>query len=366
MALREMRRFSKTLNLGGVLIGGDNPITIQSMTNTPTEDIKATGGQILKLAGAGCELIRLAVPDLDAARALPKLIKASPVPLIADIHFDYRLALEAIAAGIAGLRLNPGNIGNKERVKEIAKEAKEASVPIRVGVNGGSLEKSLLQKYNGLCPEAMVESALKQIQILEECGFFEIKVSLKASSLPLTIGAYRLMAQKTDYPLHIGLTEAGTVKRGTLRSAMGIGILLAEGIGDTIRVSLTGDPLEEVWAAREILKALDLRREGFEFISCPTCGRTSIDVEKIAEEVERTLEGLKPSRPLKIAIMGCVVNGPGEAKEADAGIAGGKDEGLLFARGQICGKYPNNRLADALLAQIKAIIEEEEKISNFN
>lgn len=355
------RRPCKTLNLGGVLIGGGHPISIQSMTNTPTEDIAATTRQIKELAEAGCDIVRLAVPHQEAAAALPRLVQASPVPLVADIHFDYRLALAAIEGGIAGLRLNPGNIGDKHRVEQIAARARAAGIPIRVGVNGGSLEKHLLEKYGGPCPQAMAESALGQIRLLEENGFEEIKVSLKASSLPLTVAAYQLIAPQIPYPLHVGLTEAGTPKRGILRSAMGIGMLLAQGLGDTIRVSLTGNPLEEVWAAKEILKALELRQEGFEFISCPTCGRTDIDVEEIALEVEKALEGIQPSRPMKIAIMGCAVNGPGEAREADAGIAGGRQEGLLFVRGKVCGKYPNHQLAQALLHKVEEMLSEEEQ-----
>lgn len=349
MSILKERRPTRTISLGRVLVGGANPLSIQSMTNTKTADLEGTLAQIDRLYQAGCDIVRLAVPDLEAALALGELVKKAPLPLVADIHFDYRLALTALNQGIAGLRLNPGNIGGLERVRLVAREAEAGNVPIRIGVNGGSLEKELLAKYGGLCPEAMVESALKHVRILEECNFDKLKISLKASSLPMTVAAYRLMAQKTDYPLHIGLTEAGTEKRGSLRSAMAISILLAEGIGDTIRVSLTGDPVKEIWVAKEILKALELRKEGIEFISCPTCGRTFIDVERIALVVEEALENLKPARPLKIAVMGCAVNGPGEAKDADCGIAGGKGEGILFCKGEVCGRYPNDQLAQALI-----------------
>ncbi len=353
------RRATRKIRLGGVEIGGGAPISIQSMTNTPTADVAATAAQIAALAQAGCEIVRLAVPDQTAAAALPALVKGTSVPLVADIHFDYRLALAAIDSGVQGLRLNPGNIGGRERVRQVAQAAAAAGVPIRIGVNGGSLEKELLAKYGGLRPEALVESALHHVRILEETGFEQIKISLKASSLPLMVDSYRLMAQKVDYPLHLGLTEAGTAKRGSIRSAMALAILLAEGIGDTIRVSLTGDPVAEVWVAQEILAALGLRQQGFTFVSCPTCGRTAIPVERIALEVEQALAKVTPPRPMTVAVMGCVVNGPGEAREADVGIAGGKGEGLLFVQGQPVGKYANEALAGALVDKVQAIIRQE-------
>lgn len=356
------RRKTRQIKLGSVLIGGDAPISIQSMTNTDTADIKATVTQILRLEKAGCEIVRVAVPHRDAAAALPKIISSIKIPLIADIHFDYRLALEAIKAGVHGLRINPGNIGGEARVKEVVKAAREREIPIRIGVNAGSLEKSLLDKYGHPTAEAMVESALGHIGILEKFNYNSIKISLKASSVPLMLDAYRILAQKTDYPLHLGVTEAGTIKKGSIKSAVGIGTLLAEGIGDTIRVSLTGDPVEEVIVAKEILRALDLRKEGIEIISCPTCGRTQIDLISITEQVEKKLSLLDVSRPMTVAVMGCVVNGPGEAREADFGIAGGKGTGLLFKKGEIMRKLPEDQLVDALVAEIKQGMDKEEKI----
>lgn len=350
------RRSTRVLNLGGVQIGGAYPVRIQSMTNTKTADIPATLAQIEALVKAGCDFVRLAVPDQAAADALPTLVRAAPCPLVADIHFDYRLALRAIAAGMAGLRLNPGNIGSAAGVQAVAAAAKDAGTVIRIGVNGGSLEKELLERYGGVTAKAMVESALRHCALLEDCGFADIKLSLKATSLPLTLAAYRGIADRVDYPLHIGLTEAGTRLRGSIHSAMTIGILLEEGIGDTIRVSLAGDPLAEVWTAKEILRGLELLPGGFTVIACPTCGRTEIDVEGIARQIENALAERKAPRPVKIAVMGCVVNGPGEARDADIGIAGGKGEGLLFCKGEICGKYANDRLAAALLAKLEEIL----------
>lgn len=346
------RRKTSVVKLGKVLVGGNNSISIQSMTNTNTADVNATVTQILQLENAGCDIIRVAVPDDEAARALPEIIKRINMPLIADIHFDYRLALKAIGAGVQGLRLNPGNIGDKSRVKEVAMAAKEHQIPIRIGVNAGSLEKKLLEKYGHASAQAMVESALKHINMLEEFNFFDIKVSLKASSVPLMIEAYRMLAKEVEYPFHLGVTEAGTPKRGSIKSAVGIGALLADGIGDTIRVSLTGDPVEEIVVAKEILRSLGLRKEGLEFISCPTCGRTKINLLAIAQEVEDRLSAYDITRPITVAIMGCAVNGPGEAREADIGIAGGVSSGLVFKRGEIIKKLPENQLVDFLVEEV--------------
>jgi len=346
------RRKTRQIKIGGVFVGGGAPISIQSMTNTVTADVDTTVNQILKLEQAGCEIVRAAVPDAQAVEALPKIIDRIHIPLIADIHFDYRLALGAIKAGVQGLRLNPGNIGDRSRVKAVAHAAKAQGIPIRIGVNAGSLEKRLLEKYGHVTPQAMVESALGHIGILENLNYNDIKISLKASSVPLMIEAYRDLAEKVDYPFHLGVTEAGTPKRGSIKSAVGIGALLAEGIGDTIRVSLTGDPVEEISVAKEILAALGLKKEGIEFISCPTCGRTRINLVSIAEEVEHKLSPYQIKIPLTVAIMGCVVNGPGEAREADIGIAGGIGEGLLFKHGQVVRKVPEDQLADTLVEEV--------------
>lgn len=351
-----LRRQSKQIFVGNVPIGGNAPIVIQSMTNTPTSDIVATLLQIKGLAQAGCQIVRCTVPDEAAAEALPEIIQKSPIPVIADIHFDYKMALASIEAGVHGLRLNPGNIGGSEKVRLIANAAKAKNIPIRVGVNTGSLEKDLLQKYGGITADAMVESAMKQVRILEEQDFDQIKISLKASNVPLMLEAYQKLAEVTDYPFHIGVTEAGTVKRGSIKSSVGIGALLAQGIGDTIRVSLAGEPKEEIFVAKEILRSLGLYEKGAEFIVCPTCGRTKINVEEIASRVEKIVEDMGISQKVKIAIMGCVVNGPGEAREADIGIAGGDGEGLIFKKGQTVGKYPQEQLVDELISQLKEMI----------
>ncbi|QNB45732.1 flavodoxin-dependent (E)-4-hydroxy-3-methylbut-2-enyl-diphosphate synthase [Thermanaerosceptrum fracticalcis] len=353
------RRKTKNFKIGPVGIGHEFPVSIQSMTNTDTRDIDATLKQIRKLAEEGCEIIRVAVPDQEAAEALSSIVGSSPLPVVADIHFDYKLALTAIKNGVQGLRINPGNIGAQWKVREVVKAALDKKTPIRIGVNSGSLEKSILDKYGGVTPEAMVESALKHVDILEKQGFSLIKVSLKASLVPLMIEAYRLFAQKTDYPLHLGVTEAGLVNQGTIKSAVGIGTLLAEGIGDTIRVSLTGDPLPEIKVAREILKTLGLRKQGVEIISCPTCGRCRIDLAKIAAQVEERTRDLP--MPLKIAVMGCAVNGPGEAREADLGIAGGDGEGIIFVKGVVKRKVPEDMLVQALWEEIAEISEKGEK-----
>ncbi len=350
------RRKTRQLNVGGVLIGGNAPIAVQSMTNTHTDDAEATLAQIRKLAAAGCDIIRCAVPDMAAAEGLKTICKESPIPVIADIHFDYKLALAAIAAGVDGLRLNPGNIGSTEKVRAVVEAAKERNIPIRIGVNAGSLPKDLLEKYGHPTAEALVEAAWRHIHILEDMDYRNIKVSLKAHDVPLTIAAYRLLASQCDYPLHVGITEAGTVNSGIIKSAVGIGALLAEGIGDTIRVSLTGDPVNEVKVAYDILKALGLREYGPTLISCPTCGRTRINLEKLALEVERRLADI--TEPITVAVMGCVVNGPGEAREADVGLAGGIGEGLIFRKGVILRKVPENQLVDELFIEIEKILSE--------
>jgi (E)-4-hydroxy-3-methylbut-2-enyl-diphosphate synthase len=353
-----MPRTSRQIHLGSVAIGGGAPISVQSMTNTDTRDAAATLGQIRRLAEAGCEIIRCAVPDLEAARALAAIRRECPLPLVADIHFDYKLALTALASGVDGLRLNPGNIGERWKVEEVVRACAERAVPIRIGVNGGSLEKELLEKYGHPTAEAMVESALGHIRILEDLGYREIKVSLKASGIRRTVEAYRLLAGQVDYPLHIGITEAGTTWSGTVKSAVGLGVLLYEGLGDTLRVSLTGDPVEEVRVGWEILKGLELREHGPVFVSCPTCGRCQIDLIGVAEEVELRLHDLP--KKITVAVMGCVVNGPGEAREADVGIAGGKGQGLLFRKGEVVRKVPQEQLADALVEEAWKLVREED------
>jgi len=346
------RRITRQLQLGSVFIGGDAPVSVQSMTNTRTDDAAATLKQIKELAAVGCDVIRCAVPDMPAAQALREIVAQSPIPVIADIHFDYKLALAAIDAGVNGLRLNPGNIGGREKVEA----ARIKNIPIRIGVNAGSLPKDLLEKYGHPTAEALVEAAWRHIHILEELDYRNIKISLKAHDVPLTIAAYRLLAAQCDYPLHVGITEAGTVNSGIIKSAVGIGTLLAEGIGDTIRVSLTGDPVNEVKVAYNILKALGLREYGPTLISCPTCGRTRINLEKLALEVERRLDEI--AEPITVAVMGCVVNGPGEAREADIGIAGGIGEGLLFRKGEIIKKVSEDKIVDELFDEIKKILVE--------
>ena len=344
---------TKQIKVGNILVGGGAPVSIQSMTNTRTDDVEATLRQIRELAAAGCEIIRVAVPDMAAAKAVGKIKEQCPLPLVVDIHFDYKLALEAIAAGADKVRINPGNIGSEDRVKAVADACRQKNIPIRIGVNGGSLEKSLLAKYGGVCPEAMVESAFGHIRLLNKFDFDDICVSLKSSSVPMTMKAYQIMSQESNYPLHIGVTEAGTVRMGTLKSAVGIGGLLALGIGDTMRVSLSADPVEEVYAARDILKAAGIRKEGAELVSCPTCGRTRIDLISLAGEVEERLKAV--DKPITVAVMGCVVNGPGEASAADCGIAGGVGEGLLFKKGQIIKKVPQDQLVDELFALIDTL-----------
>lgn len=344
---------TKQINVGGVLVGGGAPVSIQSMTNTRTDDVESTLAQIRALAAAGCQIIRVAVPDMAAAHAVAKIKENSPLPVVVDIHFDYKLALEAIAAGADKVRINPGNIGDESHVKAVADACRLRNIPIRIGVNGGSMQKSVLAKYGRICPEAMVESAFEHIRLLNQFDFDDICVSLKSSNVPVTMKAYQLMRQASDYPLHIGVTEAGTKRMGTLKSAVGIGGLLALGIGDTMRVSLSDDPVEEVYAAKDILKAAGIRHEGAELVSCPTCGRTRIDLISLASEVEERLKTV--DKPITVAVMGCVVNGPGEASAADCGIAGGVGEGLLFKKGQIVKKVPQDQLVDELFALIESL-----------
>ena len=350
------RKNTRQIHIGNVAIGGGAPISVQSMCNTKTTDTAATVAQIKALQNAGCDIVRVAVPDMEAAKNLGNIIKEINIPLVADIHFDYKLALEAIKQGISALRLNPGNIGGEEKVRAVVKAAKEAHIPIRIGVNAGSLDKKILAKYGEVTPEALVESAMKHVKILEYLDFYDMKISLKAHDVPLTLAAYRLMSKTVDYPLHLGITEAGTVNTGIIKSAVGIGALLSEGIGDTFRISLTGDPVVEVKVANEILKSLGLKEYGPTLVACPTCGRTSIDLPAIAARVEKKLEGIKD--PIEVAVMGCVVNGPGEARGADVGIAGGNGEGLIFRKGEIIRKVPEENLVEELFKEIDAILEE--------
>ncbi|MGE4519874.1 MAG: flavodoxin-dependent (E)-4-hydroxy-3-methylbut-2-enyl-diphosphate synthase [Desulfobacteraceae bacterium] len=349
------RKKTRKIKLGNIFIGGDSPVSVQSMTNTKTEDIDSTIDQIKKLENAGCEIVRAAVPGEDAARALKKICRNSNIPLVADIHFDYKLALMSLDSGVSGLRINPGNIGAKWKVEEVVKAAASLGVPIRIGVNAGSLEKELLRKYGGAVPEAMVESAKNHIQILEELDFHNIKVSLKASDIERTIAAYRLFSKTSDIPLHLGITEAGGLYPGIVKSSIGLGLMLSEGIGDTLRVSLSRDPVEEVRVGFEILKALNLRHKGVDIISCPTCGRCRIDLFRVLEEVEKELINI--DSPVKIAIMGCAVNGPGEAREADIGIAGGDKEGILFKKGKVVKKIPQDKMVEILVKEVKEIAE---------
>ncbi len=351
-----MKKLTKQIRIGDVTVGGGAPCSVQSMCSTDTRDVAATTAQISRLAEAGCELVRCAVLDMQAAEALGAIRPNCPIPLIADIHFDYKLALKALEMGVDGLRINPGNIGERWKVAEVVRAASERQVPIRIGVNAGSLEKELLERYGHPTAAAMVESALGHVAILEELGYDRIKISLKASDVVKTVEAYRLLSRRVDYPLHIGVTEAGTTFSGTIKSSVGLGILLADGIGDTLRVSLTGDPVDEIRVGFGILKALGLRQRGINLVSCPTCGRCQINLIPVAEEVERRLQ--KIVKPINVAVMGCVVNGPGEAREADVGIAGGKGEGLLFRHGEIVRKVPEKDLADALVAEVEKMVKE--------
>ena len=347
------RKITRLVNVGGIKIGGEEPVVIQSMTNTDTRDVEKTLEQIDKLVNEGCQIVRCAVPDMEACEALKEITKRSKVPIVADIHFDYRLALKAIDNGVAKLRINPGNIGSIDRVKAVVEKAKEKNIPIRIGVNSGSLEKDILERDGRPTAKGLVESALRHVKILEDLNFYDIVISIKSSNVPMMIESYRLISEKCNYPLHLGVTESGTVFKGTIKSSIGIGTLLAERIGNTIRVSLTSDPVEEIKVAKEILRALGYTKEGIEFVSCPTCGRTEIDLIKIAEEVEGKLKNT--NKNIKVAVMGCVVNGPGEAREADIGIAGGKGFGIIFKKGQIVKKVKEEDLVSELIKEIESL-----------
>ncbi len=344
---------SREIHLGKVTVGGGAPLAIQSMCNTCTEDVEATVSQIHALEQAGCEIIRVAVPDMAAAEAISAIKERISIPLVADIHFDYRLALRCVEAGIDKIRINPGNIGGQERVRAVADACRERGIPIRIGVNGGSMEKELLRKYGGVTAQALVESAMSHVHLLNDCNFDDICISVKCSRVPVNMEAYRILHEQTDYPLHLGVTEAGTPEMGIIKSAIGIGGLLCQGIGDTLRVSLTADPVEEIYAAKKILAAAGIRQTGPNLVSCPTCGRTKYDMIPIANEVERRLQNC--TKPITVAVMGCVVNGPGEAAAADVGIAGGQGEGLVFRKGQILYKVPQEKLVDALMEEIEKL-----------
>ncbi|WP_366921672.1 flavodoxin-dependent (E)-4-hydroxy-3-methylbut-2-enyl-diphosphate synthase [Metallumcola ferriviriculae] len=352
------RRQTRVIHLGNVAIGGNHPVSVQSMTNTDTRDISATIDQIQKLHDAGCQIVRVAVPDKEAADALGPIVKAVELPIIADIHFNYRLAIEAINQGVDGLRLNPGNIGGALRVRQVMERASAAGTPIRIGVNAGSLQKEHLKQYGGVTAQAMVDSAIEHIRLLEQERFHDIKISLKASNIPLMVEAYQLLSKQVDYPFHIGVTEAGLPGRGAVKSAVGIGVLLSQGLGDTVRVSLTGDPVEEVKVALDILQALGLAKHGAELISCPTCGRCQLDLLAVAREVEERIKNIK--KPITVAVMGCAVNGPGEARQADVGIAGGKDGGLIFRHGKVVKRVRQEDLVSQLVKEIDKIISEED------
>ena len=344
------REHTKVVSVGGVLLGGGNPIRIQSMTNTKTEDVEATVAQILRLEKAGCEIIRCTVPTMEAAKAIGEIKKRIHIPLVADIHFDYRMAIAAMENGADKIRINPGNIGSTDRIKAVVDVAKERNIPIRVGVNSGSLEKPLIEKYGGVTAEGIAESALDKVRIIEGLGYDNLVISIKSSDVLMCVRAHEILAKQTHYPLHVGITESGTVQSGNIKSAIGLGLILNRGIGDTIRVSLTGDPVEEIRSAKLILRTLGLRKGGIEVVSCPTCGRTQIDLIQLANQVEKMVEDYPLD--LKLAVMGCVVNGPGEAREADLGIAGGIGEGLLIKKGEIIRKVPENELLQALKEEL--------------
>ena len=348
-----MRRTTRQISLGTVKVGGGSPITVQSMTKTDTRDVQATIEEIKRLESAGCDMVRLAVPDMDAARALGVIKNQVTIPIISDIHFDYRLALEAVDQGVDGMRINPGNIGSRPRIKAVVDAVKERNIPIRIGVNSGSLEKDILKKFGSPTAEALAESALRHVKILEDMNFSDIKISVKSTDVMKMIESYRIIAERTDYPLHLGVTEAGTIKMGTIKSSVGIGTLLAEGIGDTIRVSLTGDPVEEVSVGIDILRSLGLRKNGVEIVSCPGCGRLEIDLMKLVREAESRISNIDLQRPVKVAILGCVVNGPGEASEADIGIAGGRGKGMLYKDGRLVRSFKESQLVDELVKELE-------------
>ncbi|HVY54771.1 MAG TPA: flavodoxin-dependent (E)-4-hydroxy-3-methylbut-2-enyl-diphosphate synthase [Thermodesulfobacteriota bacterium] len=352
-----MQRNSRQINIGGVKVGGGAPVTVQSMTKTDTRDVSATVAQIKSLEKAGCDIVRLAVPDMEAALALGKIKRQTRIPIVSDIHFDYKLALEAVKQGVDGMRINPGNIGAKYRIKAVVEAVKERGIPIRIGVNSGSLEKDILRRHGSPTPEALAESAMRHVSILEDLDFRDIKISVKSTDVRKMIAAYRLLAEKTEYPLHLGVTEAGTYEMGTIKSSVGIGTLLAEGIGDTIRVSLTGDPVDEIDVGLKILRSLGMRRNGIELISCPGCGRLEIDLMKLVKDVEGRISGLDLPRPVKIAILGCVVNGPGEASEADIGIAGGRGKGMLYKDGKLIRSFKEGEIVDELVKELETFAE---------
>jgi (E)-4-hydroxy-3-methylbut-2-enyl-diphosphate synthase len=351
-----MERNSRQIELGGLKIGGGAPVTVQSMTKTDTRDIAATVAQIKSLEKAGCDIVRIAVPDMDAAKSLGEIKKQTNIPIVSDIHFDYKLALEAVNQGVDGMRINPGNIGAKYRIKAVVDAVKERGIPIRIGVNSGSLEKDILKKYGSPTPEALAESAFRHVQILEDLDFTDIKISVKSTDVKKMIASYRILAERCEYPLHLGVTEAGTYEMGTIKSSIGIGALLAEGIGDTIRVSLTGDPVDEIAVGFNILRSLGLRRNGIELISCPGCGRLEIDLMKLVKDVEDRIADIELPRPIKVAILGCVVNGPGEASEADIGIAGGRGKGMLYKDGKLVRSFKEHQIVDELVKELETFV----------
>jgi len=351
-----MERNSRQIELGGIKVGGGAPVTVQSMTKTDTRDIVATVAQIKSLEKAGCDIVRLAVPDMDAAKSLGEIIKQTNIPIVSDIHFDYKLALEAVKQGVDGMRINPGNIGAKYRIKAVVDAVRERGIPIRIGVNSGSLEKDILKKHGSPTPEALAESAFRHVEILEDLDFRDIKISVKSTDVKKMIASYRILAERCDYPLHLGVTEAGTYEMGTIKSSIGIGTLLAEGIGDTIRVSLTGDPVDEVVVGFNILRSLGQRRNGIELISCPGCGRLEIDLMKLVKDVEDRIADINLPRPIKVAILGCVVNGPGEASEADIGIAGGRGKGMLYKDGKLVRSFKEHQIVDELVKELETFV----------
>ncbi len=352
-----MQRESRQIDLGGIKIGGGAPVTVQSMTKTDTRDVASTVDEIRRLEAAGCDIVRIAVPDMDAAKALGEIKRQTRIPIVSDIHFDYKLALEAIRQGVDGMRINPGNIGAKYRIKAVVDAVREREVPIRIGVNSGSLEKDILKKHGSPTAQALAESAMRHVNILEDFGFRDIKISVKSTDVKKMIAAYRLLAEMCEYPLHLGVTEAGTYELGTIKSSIGIGTLLAEGIGDTIRVSLTGDPVDEIVVGLNILKSLGLRHNGIELISCPGCGRLEIDLMKLVKDVEKRISDINLPRPIKVAILGCVVNGPGEASEADIGIAGGRGKGMLYKDGKLVRSFKESKIVDELVKELETFAE---------